>query len=162
MVYSVCLVTCTPSDAHRPRRPLPHPYTRTDVRDYASMCTHCVISGWRKGVGLGRGFTEVARFCIHAINYSPLISAVLLFPPQLPLDRRYSAWKRSLATPILLRAHAYLAIAFACCHGYQYTNSAMFVFCACACISYCKCSACTVSKSVHIASRPPSFETSDS
>ena len=104
--------------------------------------SHYVISGWRKGAGLGRGFTEIARFHVYAINHSPLISAVLFFPPQLPLDRRYSAWKRS---PILRRAHAYLAIAFACCHGYRYTNS--FIVHA---HVVRKCSARTVSKRVHV------------
>ena len=68
---------------------------------------------------------------VHAINHSPLFSSVLFFPPQLPLDRRYSAWKRSLATPILRREHAYLAIARL--PAVMVTNSAMLFVCACAC-----------------------------
>ena len=66
--------------------------------------------GGGKGQDSG-GFAVIARFHVHTINHSQLISAVLFFPPQLPLDRIYSAWKRSLATPILRCAHAYLAIA---------------------------------------------------
>ena len=97
-------------------------------------------------MGLGRGFTEIARFRVHAINHSPLISAVLFFLPQLPLDRRYSALLK-------IAGHA----SCACVFGYSVCLLSwlpIYKFSHVCFIAHAhvvrKCSTRTVSKRIHI------------